>query len=308
VSGAATVASLSAPALAARLAGPGLYLQTGPFINRIASTVAPIAAGIGLMYADYLLAENTDFADFHLGFDNAAGVRRWWRPQVHFNHDGAVPFAPLPVDQGYAMFEWMLNWCVSSRAHDYLMIHAAVLEKDGCALIMPAPSGSGKSTLCAALAYRGWRLLSDELALIRLGDGQIVPLPRPISLKNDSIAIMRAYLGAPVISPPVGYTAKGVVAHLKPPADSVARAAHTARPAWIIFPQYAAGEAAVLTPLARARAFMRVADNAFNFSLLGADGFDALGDVIARSDVYTFRYSSLDEAVETFSRLAARQP
>lgn len=303
-----TVASLSPVALQEQLAGPGLYLRTGPFINCIRAVNAPIAHGIGLMYADYPLAGSTEFADFHLAFQSSTGWRRWWRPQVRFSNDGDRPFAPLPRDQGYAMFEWMLNWCVSSRAHEYLMIHAAVMEKDGCAAILPAPPGSGKSTLCAALVHRGWRLLSDELALIRLSDGQIVPLPRPISLKNASIDIMRAYLDAPVFSPPADYTHKGTVAHLKPPADSIARAAETASPAWVIFPQYAAGEPAVMTPMARARAFMQLADNAFNFSLLGADGFTALATVIERSDAFTFRYGVIDEAIAAFADLRRPAP
>lgn len=299
-----TVSSMTPSALAARLAGPGLYLRTGPFISHIGSTVDPIAAGIGLMYADYELAASTAFADFHVQFDRPAGWRRYVRPQVRFSHDGDRPFAPLPLDQGYAMFEWMLNWCVSSRAHDYLMIHAAVVEKNGCAAILPAPPGSGKSTLCAALVHRGWRLLSDELTLIRLADGAIVPLPRPISLKNASIDVMRNYLEAPVFSPAVGYTHKGTVAHLKPPFDSVARSAETARPAWIVFPKYAPGEAAVMTPLPRARAFMDLADNAFNFSLLGAAGFGAMADVVDRSDAFQFRYSVLDDAIAAFAQLA----
>jgi HprK-related kinase A len=307
VSAALTVSSLSPRELAERLAGPGLYLRTGPFVNHIASNVPSIGAGIGTMYADYPLADS-EFADFHLRFDRSTGLRRWWRPQARFNHEGVTPFAPVPQEHGYAMFEWMLNWCVSGRAHEYLMIHAAVLEKDGCAAILPAPSGSGKSTLCAALAHCGWRLLSDELTLIRLADGMIAPLPRPISLKNDSIDIMRGYLDAPVFSPPVEYTMKGKIAHLKPPADSIARAAETARPAWIIFPQYAAGESAVLAPMGRARAFMQLADNAFNFSLLGAAGFEALGDLIDRSDAFTFRYSVLDEATAIFAGLTPRQP
>lgn len=303
-----TVASLPAGALEALLAGPGLYLHTGPFINHITADNAPIAAGIARMYGDYRVAESTAFADFHVHFDSAAPWRRWWHRQVRFSHDGFRPFAPLPREQGFAMFEWMLNWCVSSRAHDYLIIHAAVVEKNGCAAVLPAPPGSGKSTLCAALVHRGWRLLSDELALVRLADGLIVPLPRPISLKNVSIDVMRAYLDAPVFSTPVGSTHKGTVAHLKAPADSVARSDDTAHPAWVIFPKYAPGEAAVLTPMPRARAFMELADNAFNFSMLGGAGFDAMGDLIERSDAYRFRYSVLDEAIDVFAELARRRP
>jgi HprK-related kinase A len=302
-----TVGALAPAELKARLAGPGLYLRTGPFINCVRSNLALIADGIGKLYADYPLAPEQGaaaFADFHVHFPGSPGLRRLWRPQVHFDHDGVHPFAPSPLEQAYPMFEWVLNWCVSSRAHDYLMIHAAVVERNGCAVILPAPPGSGKSTLCAALVHRGWRLLSDELTLVRLSDGLLVPLPRPISLKNASIDIIGAYVDQPVFTRAVDTAHKGHVAHLKPPADSVARAAETARPAWVIFPQYAAGEGASLSPMAPARAFMQLAENAFNYSLLGAAGFAALGDVIGQSDCYRFRYSVLDEAVDVFARLA----
>jgi HprK-related kinase A len=303
-----TVGALSRGELDARLAGRGLYLQTGPFINAIRSTISHVSDGIALLYADYPLAASTEFADFHLHFPRSPLPRRLWRAQVRFDHDGVKPFAPLPEDQAWPMFEWVLNWCVSSRAHSYLMIHAAVVEKNGCAAILPAPPGSGKSTLCAALVHRGWRLLSDELTLVRLSDGLLQPLPRPVSLKNASIDVIRNYVDGAVFSRPIHETLKGTVAHLKAPADSVARAHETARPAWIVFPQYEAGAATSLTPLAPARAFMELAGNAFNYSLLGADGFEALAGLIGSSASYQFRYSSLDEAIATFNRLAPPAP
>jgi HprK-related kinase A len=206
------------------------------------------------------------------------------------------------------MFEWAMNACVSSRANRYLIIHAAVVEKDGLAAILPAPPGSGKSTLCAALVSKGWRLLSDELALVRLDTGALAPLPRPVSLKNASIGIMRQYAPGAVFSPEVADTSKGTIAHMKAPAASVARAAEPARPAWIIFPKYQAGAAPTLTPVAPARAFMDLAGNAFNYSLLGAEGFDAMAGLIDRCAAFNFSYSALDDAVALFSRLAPPAP
>ncbi|MEO7494740.1 MAG: HprK-related kinase A [Massilia sp.] len=299
-----TVGALSRAELGARLAGAGIALRTGAFVTRVKSPIGHIADGIALLYADYPLIENAGFADFHINMLQPGGLRRWFRPQVRFDHDGDAPFKPLPVDQAFPMFEWILNWCVSSRANRYLIIHAAVVERDGHAVIMPAPPGSGKSTLCAALVTRGWRLLSDELALIGLDDRLLVPLPRPISLKNASIEVIGKYAPGAVFSRAVSDTNKGTVAHLKAPADSIARAFETARPAWIVFPKYVAGAPATLAPIAPARAFMRVAENAFNYSLLGARGFDTLGEVIAGADSYDFSYSVLDEAVALFSRLA----
>jgi HprK-related kinase A len=168
---------------------------------------------------------------------------------------------------------------------------------------MPAPPGSGKSTLCASLVHNGWRLLSDELAMISLDNGQLLPLPRPISLKNASIDIIRNYVPGTVISKPVTDTSKGTIAHLKAPADSVRRAAEPARPAWVVFPKYIAGAAPTLTPLAPARAFMQLAVNAFNYGVLGQKGFDAMAAIIDTTQCFDFSYSQLDDALAVFAKL-----
>ena len=50
-------------------------------------------------------------------------------------------------------------------------------------------------------------------------------------------------------------------------------------------------------------AFLRVADNAFNYSLLGDKGFTCLADALESCHCYDFRYSVLDEAVAAFDAL-----
>jgi HprK-related kinase A len=281
----------------------GLYLKTGSFTTRIQTAIPGVAESIALLYADYPAQESADFADFHIRMAQPANMRRWFKPQVNFLYDGMAPFKPLPLDQAFPMFEWGLNWCVASKANRYLIIHAAVIEKNGCAAILPAPPGSGKSTLCAALVCRGWRLLSDELALIRAEDGMLVPLPRPISLKNASIDIIRSYEPSTIFSKPIADTTKGTVAHLKAPNESVQRAEELARPAWVVFPKYEAGSEAKLESMSRARSFMSVAENAFNYSLLGKKGFDTLARIIDASMSYQFTYSRLDDAIDVFSSL-----
>lgn len=300
-----TISALPAAELRRRLTSDGVYFRTGVFTACLHTSLEHVTSSFALLYGDYALSE-TGYADFHVEVRPPRGLRRWLRPQVDFIADGASPFAALPRDQGFPMFEWGLNWCVSSNAHYYLMIHAAVIEKNGRAAILPAPPGSGKSTLCAALINKGWRLLSDELTLIRRSDAQLVPLPRPVSLKNASIPLMKAYAPNAVFSPSVSDTVKGTVAHMKAPAASVERADETALPGWIIFPRYEAGAPLTLTPVPRTRGFMRVADNAFNYVELGAEGFNALASVIRQSDCYDLHYSSLDEAVAAFDGLASQ--
>jgi len=297
------VSELTLSELRYRLNQAGIFLQTGSFVTHIQTSIPSVAEGIGLLYADYPLAVETGFADFHVSLAPPRNLRRWFKPQVLFLFDGDSTFKPLPYSQAFPMLEWGLNWCVSGQANRYLIIHAAVVEKGGYAAILPAPPGSGKSTLCAALVNRGWRLLSDELTLIRISDGKIVPLPRPVSLKNQSIDIIQRYEPSAVISRKISDTIKGTVAHMKAPTDSVARAAETVQAAWIIFPKYQAGADAHLEALSQSRAFMRIADNAFNYSLLGTQGFETMAGLIDVSLCYDFTYSVLDEAIDTFNAL-----
>jgi hypothetical protein len=194
---------------------------------------------------------------------------------------------------------------VSTRGGRFLIIHAAVVERDGRAAIMAAPPGSGKSTLTAALVHRGWRLLSDEFALVRPRDLRLTPLPRPISLKERSIEVIRAFAPEARLGPVAMDTHKGMVALVRPPAASVARAADTAPASWVIFPAYAQGTRARLETMSKARALIRLADNSFNYNVLGLGGFDALGGLIDSCEGYEFRYGDLDDAIECFDSLAA---
>lgn len=177
-----------------QLAGTGVWLRTGPFSLKVQSRIPHVAEGLAELYGQFeVRSAHEAFADFHVSVNPPASLRRWLRPQVAFSFDGMRPFKPLPRDQAFPMLEWGLNWCVSTQAHHFLIIHAAVVEKNGLAAILPAPPGSGKSTLTAGLVLSGWRLLSDELTLINRKTGLIQPLPRPVSLKNQSIEVIRQF-------------------------------------------------------------------------------------------------------------------
>ncbi|MFZ6814908.1 HprK-related kinase A [Undibacterium sp. Rencai35W] len=295
------VADLSYPELCKELQH-GLFLQMGTFVLNIQTQIPAAIHSFAKIYADYSLV-GREFADFHVRLKSSGGMRRWVRRQVLFECDGTLPFKPLPYSQAFPMLEWGMNWCVSSHAHSYLMIHAAVLERGGRAVILPAPPGSGKSTLCAALTHHGWRLLSDELTLINLHNGNVTPLPRPISLKNSSIDVIKKFISDAVFSNPVSDTIKGTVAHMKPTLNSVVRGQEVAHPAWIIFPQFLVNSETIINTVPKARAFIRVADNAFNYSLLGAAGFHALAKVIDGADSFEFTYSSLEQAIQFFDSL-----
>jgi HprK-related kinase A len=275
----------------------GAVIEIGPFLVRLRSRLPAVASAIALHYVAQLRAPDTPFCDFHVRLDPSRGLRRWWRPQARFYLDETSPFKPLPLSQAYPLFEWGLNWCIAQHGHRFLMIHAAVVERDGAALILPGAPGSGKSTLCAGLSLSGWRLLSDEFALIALDTGQATPLPRPVSLKNAAIGVIRERFPSAVLGVETHDTTKGTVAHLKPPPAAVQRAGDTALPAWIVFPEFQPGTPDRLEPLPKGQALLRLADSSFNYSILGARGFETGADLVDGCGCYQMNYSDLDASL-----------
>lgn len=298
-----TVGSHSLKSLSQHLKAGGLFLSIGPLVVHVRSAIPIVAEGIHKMYAEHACwTEEGQFADFHV---HVYAQRRAWRPLCVFEVDGLKPFTPLAYGEAYAFFEWGLNWCVSGYCHHWLSVHAAVLEREGRAVILPAPPGSGKSTLCSALMWRGWRLLSDEMALLDPGTGSLTAFPRPVSLKNASIGIIQARYPHAVMGPRADDTLKGTVCHMRVSDDSRERALVPAEPAWIVFPRYVAGAPLVLTPRAKPSGLLHLHQNSFNHHVHGRQGFETLANVVDRCEVYDLSYSSLDEAIRCFDELAA---
>ena len=287
-----------------RLQSTGLSLKTGPFVYNVRTPINHLASSLATLYADTPLASDADFIDFHVRVKLSRGPRRLYRVQSEFDLDGAVPFKPLPGQQALAMLEWGMNWCIYNHAHYLLIMHGAVLERNGNAIILPAPSGSGKSTLCAGMMHRGWRLLSDELILINPDNGLVLPLCRPVSLKNQSISVIKAFTPDSAMTTPIADTNKGTVALMRPAAESVARAHEPAPIRWAIFPRYIPGSATQLTGVAKADTFMALVDNAFNYSLLAERGFETLAAVVDGLDGYRLEYSDMEHAIATLNQLA----
>jgi HprK-related kinase A len=299
-----TVKDLPVRDFCARIAGPGLGVHIGPFDVRLNVSVPEILPPLWKLYADYpLLGEGERVYSIHARLE---GITAWRRPlrRVRFSVDSFSLHEDLPRPQALTILEWGLNLVIALRFHCYLMLHAAVLERDGRALLLPAAPGHGKSTLCTALAHRGWRLLSDEFGLLRPTNLDLVPIPRPIPLKNESIDIIRDFAPEAVWGPEVHGTRKGTVAHVAPPANSVERSAEPARCRWLVFPRWQSGAALKFSEAPPSVAFMRLATNAFNYETQGEGGFRAVQRVIASSRCYELVYSNLDEAVTAMDRMA----
>jgi HprK-related kinase A len=283
----------------------GVRCTIGPFAVHLRSSAPGFAQTLTRLYEGIPIEfdPQKSFNDFTVTLKRPGGMHRFVRPQVSFEADSETPFEPFPLDHGFPHFEWGMNWLISTRAQQYLMLHSAVLERHGKALLLPAAPGSGKSTLCAALMLRGWRLLSDEFGLYRPETGLMEPLPRPIPLKNESIDVIQQFSNEAVLGPTYPKTRKGDVAHVRPTSDSFAGAQKPAKPAWVVFPQFLRGATELLHPFAKGRAFLKVSSNSFNYRLQGARGFTAVSDIIDSCDTRYLEFGDLDKAVALLTEM-----
>lgn len=302
------VAELSEEALGARLRTEGLALDFGAARARLLTDVPALCASLRRVYAHFPVERAGGFFDVTARLRRARGVRRFVRPQVEFVVDGLAPFEPFPAANDLPLLEWGLNWCLAERCNTYLLLHAGVVERGGVGMILPALPGSGKSTLTAALAVSGFRLLSDEFGVVRLDDGLCVPMLRPIALKNESIGVIGELRPDAARGPIFSGTRKGDVAHLGPDVESVEKRHLPAAIRLVVFPRFEAGAQTGLEPIARARAFAKLAVNSFNYELLGPAGFEAVGRLIARCDCYRLTYGNLAEAISAIGELLAARP
>ena len=292
-------------ALREQLGNEGVGLDFGAARARILGDPPGFAPAFAAVYPGFELGPPSGFFDVTVRLRRAHGLRRYVRPQVELVADGRTMFAPFPADTHLPLLEWGMNFLFAERLSFHLLLHAGVVELGGSAVILPAMPGSGKSTLTAALATRGFRLLSDEFGVVRLADSNLLPLLRPVALKNESIDVIAKFAPTAAIGPRFPKTRKGTVAHMAPDANAIENRHQPARPGLIVFPRYDPTVECVLEPERRSHAFSRLSVNSFNYEMLGPAAFDAVTRLIECCRVYRLAYSDLDRAISTIRELLA---
>ena len=293
------IGELDARELADLLADPGLWIDLGAAVVRVRSDSTAFPAQLRIAYSQFPCVVDGAWADVDVRINRASGARRWVRPLVVLHNDGQQPFDPFPAEAPLPLFEWGCNALLAQRLNDLLLLHAGVVERDGLALLLPAIPGSGKSTLTAALALRGWRLLSDEFGALELSSGEFKAMLKPVGLKNRSIQVIREFEPTAVLGPEFPRTRKGTVAHLAPSAHAVAQRSRGAQPGAIVLPRWEEGSPTRWQPLADHNVFSSLAFNAFNYGVLGDDGFRAVVRIVRRCPAWQLVYSDLHDALET---------
>lgn len=265
-----------------------LYFRAGRFNIHLETNLKTLVDEVEAFYPGI----DKQLIDFNVSLNSPFYLNSFIKPKALFGFSNQTPFTPLPLAHAFPLLEWGLNWCVYSHYHEALVLHAAVLEKDGRALILPGEPGAGKSTLSALLCrHKGWRLLSDELTLIDLSSGLIQPNPRPISLKNESIEVVRSAGGEPFFSTIAQDTIKGDVALLRASDEAQQRFNDGAKPHRVIFPNFNRSHSNSFQKVGKAEAFIRLVNQSFNYHILGLSGFESLKSMVDSVQCFELKYS-----------------
>lgn len=287
----------------------GIRYRTGPVTACLKTKNTSLLETFQLIYPELPLYDENTLCQYQVNITTQFNPLHKFKHEAQFHIDGHIPFEPYPANQAFPLLEWGLNWCIGTSAHQYLLLHSAVVEKNGLCLILPAMPGSGKSTLSSALALSGWRLLSDEFGVIRHAQAhesycEVVPLPRSIPLKNESIDIIRHFSDKAILGPTFLNTRKGDVAHLSPPENSIPKQHVRAKAKWLVFPKYGSGRQTKLISCNKSDAFTKLSNNSFNYRTTMEKGFRTLSTLIQSVDCYTLPNGDLQEAVDAINHLA----
>ena len=174
------------------------------------------------------------------------------------------------------------------QTSEVLDLHAAVLVRDGSALLLLGPAWAGKTTLALLALREDWRYFSDDLAAIESSTGLVRPLPKPPGVKAHPWETMSHYW-APL--PP--QLAKPEGPFLVPPPFE-GSLSERARPKWFVFLEYHRGRTATGIPLTEGEALARAGEH---LGRIGPDEIGRLRAVTTCAEHWVLSYSDAVEAV-----------
>ncbi len=292
------LSSFPRPDVIRALTSGALTLDLGPFLTRIKlSDTRSVSFFLDMYAACSVILDETVLSDFSLCLRPPNSFRKFFRRQIVPDPGFQFPAAPLPVQMAPLALEMGLNLSVALQCFRYAIFHAGVVAYGEDALMISAKSGGGKSTLTAALMEEGWRLLSDEFAILDLDTSCLKAYPRPVSLKNASIDVVRGFAGRDQVSETLHDTPKGSIAYRRPRASDIAAMDKSVKPRLIIFPTFVERGVAESREIDLADAAMQLIASSPNYQVIGEAAFTGLMTMLEGMKAYEIEYGSTEDSL-----------
>lgn len=129
-------------------------------------------------------------------------LEQLWEPFLSNRHPTSLSVDVVRTEEGWAVSQrtgepsvetspWKSLIEIRNRlvavsleeANEILDLHAAVVVRDGSALLLVGDPYAGKTSLAVELTTQGWSLFSDDVAPIESGSGKVLPFPKPLGIK-----------------------------------------------------------------------------------------------------------------------------
>ncbi len=210
--------------------------------------------------------------------------------------DGRIAAWAVPFDMVLPHLLTLAFAAVSIAMTDKLLFHAAVIKKEGTAILFPAEAGKGKTTLAAFLASQGNIFFSDELAILDVQRLTVLPCPLPMSVKSGSVGVLSPYYpDLPKLAAYIRADAKEV-RYLLPPLASMAPITDVARVGAIVFPQFSANADSRISALDKATALALLVRTGSSDRDLDPVDISAMIRLVENSPCFELIFSDIEEA------------
>jgi hypothetical protein len=186
-----------------------------------------------------------------------------------------------------------------------LFLHAAMVHKEGKALLLPAPPGSGKTCLSAALAKAGFSYCSDEMTLLDGETWRARGLPTALAVKEGAWELLRPLY--PELSTLRAHRrADGrIVKYLPPPISASGPPPDAPVPVRaIVLPHYVPGAVGELVTVGRADALQCLMTECVAMRMaLTATQVRKMIRWVEAIDCYTLRFGNLAAATDLLGKI-----
>ena len=208
-----------------------------------------------------------------------------------------------PAAGAHAVMEALMRvWAL--RCRDGLMLHAALMSKQGRGLLIRGESGAGKSSLAAWLLQQGWTYHGDEQMYAQASDGPWEGFVRPLCFKGDWAARFPALAAPPESIARVGgqtLVSPNLFGQDALPAVSV-------RPGLMLFPAFRPGAEFSLQRVPAGQATMHLVQGILNGGNLNNRGVAQAAEIARVCPGYQLSYGHFDQLAPLLEMLEGSQP